>query len=137
MEWQPIQSAPKDGTPIILFHEKWNPSRLMGGWDAHEGAWRVYGFGHPAAQPTHWHAPLPAIREFTEEYPAGYPKWESAPKWANFVTQDDSGIFYWWEYEPVFGKGNFMWQKGAMGGRSDLAGSLRYTPGVWMRPVGV
>lgn len=58
MEWRTIDSAPRDGTPIILFNEKWDVKRLGGGWDAHEEAWRVAGFGCPAEQPTLWH-PFP------------------------------------------------------------------------------
>lgn len=134
MKWQPIESAPKDGSPLILFNAKWHMSRLMGGWDAHEGSWRLHGYGHPAEQPTHWHAPLPPIREFPQEYPNNYPQWAGAPKWANYVSMDDSGHFYWWEYHPKWYDQNGTWIKGGEGGRGDLAGSMKYAPGVWMRP---
>lgn len=28
------------------------------------------------------------------------PSWDDAPEWAQFVAQDQSGAWYWYEYEP-------------------------------------
>lgn len=61
-QWQPIESAPKDGRPLLLDHPDWHSRVMRGGWDAHELAWRVHGFGCPATQPSHWQ-PLPAPPE--------------------------------------------------------------------------
>ncbi|WP_164241969.1 hypothetical protein [Stenotrophomonas maltophilia] len=61
-QWQPIESAPKDGRPLLLDHPDWHTRVLRGAWDAHELAWRVHGFGCPATQPTKWQ-PLPAPPE--------------------------------------------------------------------------
>lgn len=61
-QWQPIESAPKDGRPIQLHSPRWNMPVAQGGWDAHEMAWIVKGHGCPSAQPTHWQ-PLPAPPE--------------------------------------------------------------------------
>lgn len=61
-QWEPIDSAPKDGTPVLLDHQDWHSRVLRGGWDAHEKAWRTHGFGCPATQPSHW-MPLPAAPE--------------------------------------------------------------------------
>ncbi|MEN5154732.1 hypothetical protein [Stenotrophomonas muris] len=61
-QWQPISTAPKHGQPVLLDHPDWHSRVMRGGWDAHELAWRVHGFGCPATQPTKWH-PLPAPPE--------------------------------------------------------------------------
>lgn len=66
MTWKPISSAPRDGTPIILYHPEWQVKRLQGGWDAHEEAWRVHGWGCPATQPDLWH-PMPPLPEPPKE----------------------------------------------------------------------
>lgn len=55
MDWQPIETAPKDGRPILVYCDAWYESRLVAGWDAHEKAWRIKGMGCPFAQPSHWH----------------------------------------------------------------------------------
>lgn len=56
-DWQPIDTAPKDGTHILL----WTPSvRVVGRWDdeAYEpGEWRCIPKGY-GIEPTHW-MPLP------------------------------------------------------------------------------
>ncbi|MGY5921364.1 hypothetical protein ACS9ZL_08460 [Stenotrophomonas africana] len=61
-QWQPIETAPKDGRPLLLDHPGWHTRVLRGGWDAHDLAWRVHGFGCPATQPSKWQ-PLPAPPE--------------------------------------------------------------------------
>lgn len=57
MEWQPIETAPRDGTRILLFREGWHVNCAVGYWriDWHEFA-PVGGECFP--QPTHW-MPLP------------------------------------------------------------------------------
>lgn len=56
--WAHIDTAPKDGGSVLLFNPDWLFKVRQGGWDAHEKAWRVYGYGCVAAQPIKWH-PLP------------------------------------------------------------------------------
>lgn len=61
MKWEPIETASspmESGSPVFLFCQSWWTKALVGGWDAHEKAWRVYGIGCPVTQPTHW-MPLP------------------------------------------------------------------------------
>ncbi len=64
MEWQPIETAPKDGTHVLLYrsgeyaslHEGYWKLSHFGGSHAWGGAgWTFAGFD----QPTHW-MPLPA-----------------------------------------------------------------------------
>lgn len=61
-QWQPIESAPKDGTPVLVDHPAWHSRVLPGEWDENLSAWRVDGFGFPATQPSKWH-PMPAPPE--------------------------------------------------------------------------
>ena len=59
MEWQPIETAPKDDKQVPL----WNPDNphgewpYMGVWDAIRQAWTVHVDGQ-IIYPTHW-MPLP------------------------------------------------------------------------------
>lgn len=66
--WQPIETAPKDGTRILLFFNKRycrgmrNDEVILGFWHqpgnpAHKGFWTGWGSGRATA--THW-MPLPA-----------------------------------------------------------------------------
>lgn len=56
MEWQPIETAPKDGTEIILWNKSWqSPHSGYYGWRGWEQA---YECGPWKNQPTHW-MPLP------------------------------------------------------------------------------
>jgi hypothetical protein len=67
MAWQPIETAPKNGTTVLVLFHNWNdPSKGRGVGSAvfHKGAWR--GCFHSADiddgkfwPPTHW-MPLPA-----------------------------------------------------------------------------
>lgn len=75
--WQPIETAPKDGTTILLVAEgtviaawwhddfgpfQWvfvdDPRESLTGCCDHEGTGRVYTNGYPVDVPTHW-MPLP------------------------------------------------------------------------------
>lgn len=58
MEWQPIETAPKDGTPVLIF---WSKKYIGIGEHAPEDAffgayWWAYGTGK--CNPSHW-MPLP------------------------------------------------------------------------------
>jgi hypothetical protein len=60
MEWQPIETAPRDGKRVLVWHRHWYaPS--TGQW---YGDWwgLVYAVGPFASQPTHW-MPLPSPPE--------------------------------------------------------------------------
>lgn len=57
-QWQPIASAPKDGTPVILWWSHWNTAQgILGSFNPHNrgGQWEApevkYHSGPP---PTHW-----------------------------------------------------------------------------------
>jgi hypothetical protein len=70
MEWQPIETAPKDGTPILVWRKAgivwlayWNDSFLHVQSDQHMPAWVVFDcedpwFSETYQSPTHWQ-PLP------------------------------------------------------------------------------
>jgi hypothetical protein len=58
MEWQPIGTAPKDGTVVMLVNDN---DIFLGSYDDGyiEGyEWRIHIDGCHAGQPTHW-MPLP------------------------------------------------------------------------------
>jgi len=61
-EWQPIETAPKNGTPIICFTPDENFSEKTGfdliWWEPSEGAWFYGAADFFSASPTHW-MPLP------------------------------------------------------------------------------
>jgi hypothetical protein len=65
MDWKPIESAPRDGTPFLAFLTKWRPDfavlRFVADrWDA--SGWRVCGVESEWVwqdEPTHW-MPLPS-----------------------------------------------------------------------------
>ena len=57
MEWQPIETAPKDGTRVLLARRDWLESMALGFWSDDLGEWKsVIGASFLGA--THW-APLP------------------------------------------------------------------------------
>lgn len=60
MEWQPIETAPKDGTRLLLCEADQPGEPCVGWWIA--GQWRDMGDigcdGQDDYQPTHW-MPLP------------------------------------------------------------------------------
>lgn len=58
-DWRTIDSAPKDGTPLLLY-VRWGGKRYrtVGRWNSHQRAWLSEIFDTPI-RPTHW-MPLPA-----------------------------------------------------------------------------
>jgi hypothetical protein len=58
MDWQPIETAPKDGTRILLWVlSQYDPREAVGRWDSH-GYWAI-DYNDVPCDPTHW-MPLPA-----------------------------------------------------------------------------
>lgn len=65
MDWMPIESAPKDGTPVVLVD--WEQVCIISGcplmgacyWHASLGQWVGAGGSADVDEPTHW-MPLPA-----------------------------------------------------------------------------
>ena len=59
-EWQPIESAPKDGVGFLACIGKW---QTVCCWNKYRGGWCAVGPGYPNYErgeiPTHW-MPLPA-----------------------------------------------------------------------------
>jgi hypothetical protein len=59
-DWQPIETAPKDGRHVLLYCEYYGIGRCA--WESWRNVWRSddpnHGIGFP--QPTHW-MPLPAF----------------------------------------------------------------------------
>lgn len=58
--WQPIETAPKDGTEILVWGKSgsWGPSYYValwdGAWKAMIGGWQVYDDSQIEEDPTHW-----------------------------------------------------------------------------------
>ena len=53
-EWKPIETAPKDGTKVLLWREG-NPTGewpFMASWE--RGMWAIYIDGQVIRTPTHW-----------------------------------------------------------------------------------
>lgn len=42
------------------------------------------------------------------------PSWEIAPDWANWLAQDESGVWYWFEERPIQGGCTFQPTTGRM-----------------------
>lgn len=61
-EWQPIETAPKDGTPVLLYEPSEDPTVHVAEWGI--GDWHLcdfdpgYDLVQRAVNPTHW-MPLP------------------------------------------------------------------------------
>ena len=74
MDWQPIDTAPKDGTPIILwpFTVRGYAIPQTGFWtELYGGVWYLPSVGHLNGtwKPTHWMpSPDPPTIEQTENY---------------------------------------------------------------------
>lgn len=66
MTWRPIETAPKDGTLVLLHDPRAAKRRVKtGSWLPPEAGWAVYGFKDVHGcffEPTHWQ-PLPAPPE--------------------------------------------------------------------------
>jgi len=56
--WEPIDSAPKDGTDIWLGRSGTDNGRLIGFWYRPWGTWNYYSPGKLGFTPTHWR-PIP------------------------------------------------------------------------------
>lgn len=64
-EWRPMESAPKDGTEILLgwFHLPGQTNMDVGSWLPSRNRWQghyIVFTDHRASQPTHW-MPLPEV----------------------------------------------------------------------------
>lgn len=76
--WQPMETAPKDGTPVILFATRFGwkakASRIIGAF--HAGAWRIYGAaqGEPSNDRKHG---VTSVQWLDEVEPT---KWMPLPK---------------------------------------------------------
>ena len=61
--WRPIESAPTDGTPVLVYVPGWERSNvLIGWWDDHPRCrcWIAGGYMHKHRPPTMWRpAPEP------------------------------------------------------------------------------
>lgn len=60
-EWQPIATAPKDGTAILAWHPDWQDEPLSLRWHGHWHKWILNGVLLDLGdwgEPTHW-MPLP------------------------------------------------------------------------------
>ena len=71
MEWQPIETAPKDRFHVLLFGDGpgFKQCSFVGYWYEHDGVW--FSFDHkPAGQPTHW-MPLPKAPNAPAQGPGG------------------------------------------------------------------
>lgn len=59
-EWQPIETAPKDGTHLLAYRPGWHMAEAWWRADVPDAGWGGYGWFYPSwDQPTHWQ-PLPA-----------------------------------------------------------------------------
>lgn len=58
--WQPIETAPKDGTEILLFELTFNgaPYMFTAKWDSEDADWKCIEFEAYDHNPTYW-MPLP------------------------------------------------------------------------------
>ena len=57
MNWQPIETAPKDETRIILWREGWQEANAVGFWSESDKSWNAVGSTYFVGA-THW-MPLP------------------------------------------------------------------------------
>jgi len=67
--WQPIETAPKDGTEILAYDEmvlrvSWQDEWLSDDYAWHLGTCLMFGNSETKCSPTHW-MPLPAPPEIT------------------------------------------------------------------------
>lgn len=65
MEWQPIETAPKDGTWVLLSSAGWTHGQWeIAQWSAYAECWQTYDTAILGA--THW-MPLPAPPQAAQE----------------------------------------------------------------------
>ena len=65
--WQPIATAPKDGTPVLLWWPYWANVRPLVGWWQNNGGWQSWeASDEDAKPPTHWSA-LPSPPDGAQE----------------------------------------------------------------------
>lgn len=65
-QWQPIETAPKDGTPVLVWESEYGREALTAAYieftdpppDGYHSGWFDRVHGHSELQPTHW-MPLP------------------------------------------------------------------------------
>ena len=62
--WQPIETAPKDGTQVLLYWPIWSDTPGIGCWLKNE--WVVEGALYSVEGPTHW-MPLPKAPETADD----------------------------------------------------------------------
>lgn len=62
--WQPIETAPKDGTWILVSHPAWTDGKWeIAQWSQYSECWQTYDTGLTGLMPpTHW-MPLPSPPE--------------------------------------------------------------------------
>jgi hypothetical protein len=58
MEWQPIETAPKDGTWVLVIDET-DGAVEIAQWSVFFGRWKLNGYGLFFDNPTYW-IPLPS-----------------------------------------------------------------------------
>lgn len=56
--WMPIESAPRDGTRVLLFRNEWVENICAGYWDVDYEGWYIVGCRSPWISVSHW-MPLP------------------------------------------------------------------------------
>lgn len=68
MQWRPIETAPKDGTPLLLLWPDAAEKMAVMWWDDYCGGWMGYydGINPGRMPPTHW-MPLPPPPKGAEE----------------------------------------------------------------------
>lgn len=72
MNWQPIETAPKNGDRVLLYRAEWQENVCVGYWDATWGDWHVVGGGAPWIGATHW-AAIPPLPNATDQRGASAP----------------------------------------------------------------
>ena len=63
--WQPIETAPKDGSQIVIYWPYWSSDPFIANYSGDSGGWEgercltpTHAEAYPERQPTHW-MPLP------------------------------------------------------------------------------
>lgn len=57
-EWRPIETAPRDGTRVLLLHVRVECEVMLGYWDEQNDGWETDSEWWPDADFSHW-MPLP------------------------------------------------------------------------------